>query len=108
MSTPAPSILVNGKKITLPKPKIKLWRQLIAFSEKQNNGELDAEETFDVMLDIVVGAFNHPDITKDVIEENLDMDDLNAIFVHIKSHVQGLAMLKGQQFPNGKTPAGRR
>ena len=105
MSTPAPAININDKKIVMQKPKIKLWRKMIQFTEKQQNGELNGEAAFDEMLDVVVVAFNHPDVTRETVEENTDFDELTAIFTHIAKQVSSLAATKAAQFPNGGTPA---
>jgi len=108
MVVPVPYILVDGKKMVMPKPKIFLYRQMVAFSEKEKNGELNGDELFDAMIEIIAVAFDNKEITKEVVEKNLPMEDLSAIFLHIKAHVEGMAMLKASQFPNVKTPMGKR
>ncbi|SFR16755.1 phage tail assembly chaperone G [Desulfoscipio geothermicus] len=101
-----PQITINGKKYTMPKPKIKLWRHLIKFNEARENGELEGEKMLDEMIDLVVIAFNNPDVTKEAVEENVGFEELAVLFTYINQHVSAIAGQKAAQFPNGKTPAG--
>jgi hypothetical protein len=102
----APQILVGNKKITMPKPKIKLWRQLIKFTEKQQSGELSNEEALDEMIELVVVAFNSPEVTKETVEDNVDFDELTTIFTHMAQQVAAVVKVKTAQFPNAVTPTG--
>ena len=101
----APQILVGNRKITMPKPKIKLWRQLIKFTEQQQRGELDGEQMLDEMTNLVVVAFNHPDVTPEAIEDNLDFEELVEIFTYLGEWVNQVAATKMGQIPNGGAPA---
>jgi len=106
MNTP-PAITINGKKIVLPKPKIKLWRRMIKFSELQQSGELQGEDVLDEMIGLVETAFSNPEVTREAIEENVSMDDLVPLFDYIRDHVTGVAYTKASQIPkNGIAPAG--
>lgn len=98
----APQITINGKKYTMPKPKIKLWRHLIRF----RNGEFTEEQAFDEMINLVVLAFKNPDVTFEAVEENMDFNDLKMVFAHISQQVTGVAGAKMAQIPNGGTPTG--
>lgn len=105
MLSPAPQITINGKKHTMPKPKIKLWRHLIKFTEAQQSGELEGERVLDEMMNLVVIAFNSPEITKETVEENVDFDELVNLFKYIGQHVADISNAKMAQIPNGGTPA---
>ncbi|MDD3269648.1 MAG: hypothetical protein PHX14_10025 [Syntrophomonadaceae bacterium] len=100
-----PQIIINGKKITMPKPKIKLWRQLIKFMEQQRRGELGEEQMLDEMTALIVVAFNHPDVTPEAIEDNLDFEGLVEIFTYLGEWVSQMVANKMAQIPNGVTPA---
>jgi|GEM_PF-1031263 len=106
-TTPAPSITIKNKKYTMPKPKIKLWRHLIKFSESQASGELDGEKVLDEIIDIVAIAFNNAEITKEVIEENIDFEELGNVFSFISQEVTNMVNGKMMQFPNVLRPAGK-
>ena len=99
-----PQIVVNNKKITMPKPKIKLWRHMVKFTEQQQRGELDGEQLLDEMTNLVVVAFNHPDVTPEAIEDNLDFEELVEIFTYLGEWVNQVAATKMGQIPNGGTP----
>ncbi len=100
-----PMVTVNGKKITLPKPKIKLWRELIKFNEEKESGQLGDLEVFDATIDLVVLAFNNPAVTREVIEEAFDIEELTACFEHITKQVMAVAASKVAQVPNARGPA---
>ena len=100
-----PQITINGKKITMPKPKIKLWRHLIKFTELQQSGELTEGDLIDEMVDLVVMAFNNPDVTKETVEENVDFEELTNLFTYISRQVSSIANTKATQIPNAGTPA---
>jgi len=101
-----PQITINGKKYTMPKPKIKLWRLMVKFHEAQQNGELTTDSMFDEMINLVVAAFKNQDVTAEAVEENVDFEELAKLFNYIGSHVNGVAYGKAAQIPNVKTPAG--
>ena len=101
-----PVITINGKKYTMPKPKIKLWRHMIKFHEMQKNGEIESEEKMlDGMIDLVVIAYNSPDVTKETVEENIGFDELIPLFNYIRQQVTAVAGAKMSQLPNVQTPA---
>jgi hypothetical protein len=103
-----PQITINGKKYTMPKPKIKLWRHIIKFNEAQQNGEFegDNERMLDEMLELIVIAFNNPDVTKEAVEENVDFEELADFITHIGNVATGVANAKVAQVPkNGVAPA---
>lgn len=102
----APQIIISGKKYTMPKPKIRLWRCMIKFTEAQQKGELEGENVLDEMTNLVVIAFNSPEITKETVEENVDLDELIDIFKYIGEQVSSIYAKKAAQFPNVTTPAG--
>ncbi len=105
MNKPAPQITINGKKYSMPKPKIKLWRHMIRFTEAQQNGELEGGKMLDEMLDLVVIAFGCPEITRETVEENVDFEELTNLISYISRQVTGIANAKAAEIPNGMAPA---
>jgi hypothetical protein len=57
------------------------------------------------MLDIIATAFNNPEITPEVVEDNGNLKDLTIYFDYIKSKVTGTANAKAGQVPNVKAPS---
>lgn len=101
----APQITINGKKYTMLKPKIKLWRHMIKFTEVQQRGELTNEEILDEMINLIVIAFDSPEVTAASIEESIDFDDLVNLFKYIGQHVAIISNTKMAQIPNAGAPA---
>jgi hypothetical protein len=99
-----PSIVVNGKKIIMPKPKIKLWREMIKFNERREAGEFEGLDLFDATLDLVVLAFNDKAVTREVIEETMSIDELTECFESISREVRALVLAKAAKFPNVQIP----
>jgi len=78
---------------------------MIKFSEAQQNGELIGEAMFDEMINLVVIAFNNPDVNKESVEENVSFDELTDLFTYISRQVTVVANAKAKQIPNAVTPA---
>lgn len=101
----APQITISGKKYIMPKPKIKLWRHMLRFTEAQKRGELEGEAILDAMEDLIALAFNNPAVTRESIEESFDIEEISNIISGISQYVTTIANGKAAQIPNGATPA---
>jgi hypothetical protein len=64
-----PKITLKGKTYTAPPPKVKLWREVTKFKDKFGDKEQGDEEALSEMECLIAAAFNHPEISAEVIEE---------------------------------------
>jgi hypothetical protein len=96
------TITLNDKTYTAPKPKVKLWRELTKFQE-MNDGK-DLNKVLDEVLLLISKAFNHPDITPESIEENMDLDEILPTWYQVVAWVNNAVNSKLQQLPNTHTP----
>ena len=69
-------IEINGKTYEASKPKARLWKKIASFDEKKS--ELAASEFIDAHAEIIADIF--PEIDRDFILDNLDLDDILAIY----------------------------
>lgn len=97
----APTIILDGKKYTAGKPKVKLWREVVKFKEKFANMGMENESAIDEMLRLMSVCFGNPEVTVEAIEEHLDLDKLSAVFGKIMLWIQEEINGKASQIPNG-------
>jgi len=64
-----PKITLKGKTYTAPPPKVKLWREVTKFKDKFGDKEQGDEEALSEMERLIAAAFNHPEISAEVIED---------------------------------------
>jgi len=112
INTAVPSIEIDGKKVPMPKPNLKLWRYMVGFEERRQRGELDNMAILDEMVTIVMLAFRlDPEDEKhrDSVEVNIGIEDIPALFNYVQSKVIGKVNLKSAQLAqsakNVGTPA---
>lgn len=78
-----PKITLKGKTYTAPPPKVKLWREVTKFKDKFGDKEQGDEEALSEMERLIAAAFNHPEISAEVIEEELDLDEFVPLFTRL-------------------------
>lgn len=110
--TTVPFIEIDGKKTPMPKPNLKLWRRMVGFDEKRQSGRLDNMEILDEMVTIVMIAFRmdpEDDKQRDVVEENVGIEEIPVLFGYIQNKVVSKVNIKSAQLvasaKNGGTPA---
>ncbi|MBO6177823.1 MAG: hypothetical protein J6O04_01445 [Selenomonadaceae bacterium] len=72
-------IKINDKVYTAAKPKARLWKKLVNFDE--HKGDLSAEEFIDAHAEIMAEVF--PELDKDFILDNVDLDEILNIYYKI-------------------------
>lgn len=102
-----PTITLKGKTYTAPQPKVRLWREVTKFKDKFNDKAQDDEAALSEMERLIAAAFNHPDISAQVIEDELDLDEFVPLFYQIAGWVAEVVSRKMKELPNGPEPAGR-
>jgi len=102
-----PTIKLKGKTYTAPAPKVKLWREVTKFKEKFSDTAQGDQEALSEMERLIAAAFNNPDITAEVIEEEMDLDEFVPLFYQIAGWVAEVVSRKMRELPNGLEPADR-
>ena len=69
-------IEIDGATFTAQKPKARIWAKMAEFDEKKS--ELPATAFIDAHAEIIADIF--PELDKDFILDNVDLDDILAIY----------------------------
>lgn len=99
-----PTITLNGKTFTPAPPKVKLWREITKFKEKFSDALPTDEQALDEMEDLIVSAFNCSEITRETIDEQLNLGEFIPLFTQIAEWVAEVVTGKASELPNGDTP----
>ena len=100
-----PQIKINGKIIQPASPKMKVWREFLAFFDK-DKGKMTVEEFLSAHVALIVLAFNQPEVTVDSVEENLEIADVVPLARELFEWLQAQTFAKLVKLPNGETEAG--
>lgn len=96
-----PKIVINGKEIVAGNPKAIVWRHMSDFS---------FSEADDVVLDmskLIAETFNREDVNSDVILENVDLQDITALYRDCCSYVLNIFTAAMENIgKNGQSGAG--
>ena len=97
-----PTLHIAGREITPNPPKMKVWREFLAFfdAEKQN---MDLESFLDAHVRLIVLGFSRDEVTRESVEENVDVADIVPLTRSIFRWIQSLTFSKLVNLPNGKT-----
>ena len=97
-----PKIKINGKIIQPASPKMKVWREFLAFFDEDKQ-DMALEEYLDRNVDLIVLAFGQKEITKESIDENMEVADIVPLVREIFLWLQSLTFSKLVKIPNGET-----
>lgn len=100
-----PQIKINGKIIQPASPKMKVWREFLAFFDK-DKGKMTVEEFLSAHVALIVLAFNQPEVTVDSVEDNLEIADVVPLARELFEWLQAQTFAKLVNLPNGETEAG--
>ncbi len=100
-----PTIIVGEKKYKPKKPKVKLWRKIVEYNRKYGGEEEVADfhaniEIYEAILDLLAECFGNPEITPEIIEENVDLDELMPKFYEVTGWVAETLTQNAQQLPS--------
>ena len=97
-----PMLHIAGREITPNPPKMKVWREFLAFfdAEKQN---MDLEAFLDAHVRLIVLGFGRDEVTRESVEENVDVADIVPLTRALFRWIQSLTFSKLVNLPNGKT-----
>ena len=100
-----PQIKINGKIIQPVPPKMKVWREFLAFFDK-DKGSMTVEEFLNEHIALIVLGFGQPEVTAESLEENLEVADVVPLARDIFQWLQAQTFAKLVQLPNAETEAG--
>ena len=100
-----PQIKINGKIIQPAPPKMQVWREFLAFFDK-DKGKITVEEFLSAHVALIVLAFNQPEVTTESLEDNLEIADVVPLARQLFEWLQAQTFAKLVNLPNGETEAG--
>ena len=97
-----PILHIAGREITPRPPKMKVWREFLAFfdSEKQ---DMDLEAFLDEHVRLIVLGFGRDEVTRESVEENVDVADIVPLTRALFRWIQSLTFSKLVNLPNEET-----
>ena len=95
-------IEIDGATFTAKKPKARIWAKMAEFDE--NKSKLPASEFIDAHAEIIADIF--PELDKDFILDNVDLDDILAIYYKSFLWVTQLITSKLDKVANVKNAGG--
>ena len=97
-----PTLHIAGRKITPHPPKMKVWREFLAFFDAEKQ-DMDLESFLDAHVRLIVLGFGRDEVTRESVEENVDVADIVPLTRSIFRWIQSLTFSKLVNLPNGKT-----
>ena len=100
-----PILHIAGREITPNPPKMKVWREFLAFFDAEKQ-DMDLESFLDEHVRLIVLGFGRDDVTKEVIDENVDVADIVPLTRALFRWIQSLTFSKLVNLPNGEAGKG--
>ena len=94
-----PILHIVGREITPNPPKMKVWREFLAFFDADKQ-DMNLEDFLDEHVRLIVLAFVLDDVTKEVIDENVDVADIVPLTRSLFRWIQSLTFSKLVNLPN--------
>lgn len=100
-----PKIKINGKIVQPTPPKMKVWREFLAFFD-EDKGKMTVEKFLSAHVALIVLAFNQPEVTTESLEDNLEIAGVVPLARQLFEWLQAQTFAKLVNLPNGETEAG--
>ena len=97
-----PTLYIAGREITPSSPKMKVWREFLAFFDADKEG-LSLEDFLDEHVRLIVLGFDREEVTKESVEENVDVADIVPLTRALFRWIQSLTFSKLVNLPNEET-----
>ena len=97
-----PKLHVAGREIVPNPPKMKVWREFLAFFDADKEG-LSLEDFLDEHVRLIVLGFGREEVTRESVEENVDVADIVPLTRYLFRWIQSLTFSKLVNLPNGET-----
>ena len=96
-----PKLHIAGREITPNSPKMKVWREFLAFFDADKE-ELSLEDFLDEHVRLIVLGFGREEVTKESVEEYVDVADIVPLTRALFRWIQSLTFSKLVNLPNGE------
>ena len=96
-----PKLHIAGREITPNPPKMKVWREFLAFFDADKE-ELSLEDFLDEHVRLIVLGFGREEVTKESVEEYVDVADIVPLTRALFRWIQSLTFSKLVNLPNGE------
>ena len=97
-----PILHIAGREIVPNPPKMKVWREFLAFFDADKQ-DMNLEDFLDAHVRLIVLGFGRDDVTKEVIDENVEVADIVPLTRALFRWVQSLTFSKLVNLTNGET-----
>ena len=94
-----PILHIAGKEIVPNPPKMKVWREFLAFFDAEKQ-DMDLETFLDEHVRLIVLGFGREEVTKEVIDENVEVADIVPLTRALFRWIQSLTFSKLVNLPN--------
>ena len=96
-----PTLHIAGREIMPKPPKMKVWREFLAFFDADKE-ELSLEDFLDEHVRLIVLGFGREEVTKESVEEYVDVADIVPLTRALFRWIQSLTFSKLVNLPNGE------
>ena len=96
-----PMLHIAGREITPNPPKMKVWREFLAFFDAEKQ-DMDLEDFLDEHVRLIVLGFGREEVTKESVEEYVDVADIVPLTRALFRWIQSLTFSKLVNLPNGE------
>ena len=97
-----PKLHIAGREITPNPPKMKVWRTFLAFFDADKQ-DMNLEDFLDAHVRLIVLGFGREEVTRESVEENVDVADIVPLTRSLFRWIQSLTFSKLVNLPNGET-----
>ena len=96
-----PTLWIAGREITPHPPKMKVWRAFLAFFDADKQ-DMNLEDFLDAHVRLIVLGFGREEVTRESVEENVDVADIVPLTRSLFRWIQSLTFSKLVNLPNGE------
>ena len=96
-----PKLHIAGREIVPNPPKMKVWRTFLAFFDADKQ-DMDLETFLDEHVRLIVLGFGREEVTKEVIDENVEVADIVPLTRALFRWIQSMTFSKLVNLPNGE------
>ena len=97
-----PTLKIGDKTVTPTNPKMLVWRKFLAFFDKDTR-HMTLEDFLDAHVDLIICAFNRPEVTKEAIDEVISISEVVPFTRDIFRWLQGQFFAELDKLPNAET-----